>query len=141
MTVATAVRTAAQLDERAIEWLLASDEPGIRFQARRDLLGEKVALDHEILRGPMVRALFDGQQADGGFGVHAYGKWTGAHWRLVSLVELGIPEGESRALAAYETVLRWLFGAGHRRVPRIDGRHRRCASQEGTRWRLVCGLA
>jgi hypothetical protein len=47
-------------------------------------------------------------------------------------VELGIPMGEPRTLAAYETVLHWLTGKSHREsVPQIDGRFRRCASQEG----------
>ncbi|MFI5255050.1 MAG: hypothetical protein ACHQ15_06305, partial [Candidatus Limnocylindrales bacterium] len=78
-----------------------------------------------------VRGLLDGQQPDGGFGRHAYGKWRGAHWRLVSLVELGIPAGEPRALAALETVLAWLMAESHRRVPVIARRARRCASQEG----------
>jgi hypothetical protein len=64
--------------------------------------------------------------------VHPYGKWRGAHWRLVSLVELGVPAGEPRCVAAAETVLDWLTGAGHRRgVKVIDGLARRCASQEG----------
>jgi hypothetical protein len=120
-------------DRAAIDWLLGSDEPGIRLQARRDLLGQAAADDDAgVLDGPRVQALFEGQQADGGFGVHAYAKWTGAHWRLVSLVELGVPGGEPRALAALETVLDWLTGAGHRsNVPVLAGRARRCASQEG----------
>lgn len=82
--------------------------------------------------GPMVRALLSGQQADGGFGVHPYRKWTGAHWRLVSLVELAVPAGESRALRAAEIVLGWLTGRSHRsRIAEVDGLTRRCASQEG----------
>jgi hypothetical protein len=65
-------------------------------------------------------------------GVHPYKKWQGAHWRLVSLVELGVAPGEPRAVAAAETVLDWLTGAGHRRgIRTIDGLVRRCASQEG----------
>jgi hypothetical protein len=124
--------TAGRRDHDGLDWLLTSDEPGIRMQARRDLLDQDAADDAaRVLDGPMVRALLDGQQADGGFGGHAYGKWTGAHWRLVSLVELGLPPGEPRALAAYETVLHWLFGVSHRRVPRIESRYRRCGSQEG----------
>ena len=119
--------------ERAIEHLLASSEPGIRMQARRDLLGEDASDDvKHVLDGSAVRALLSGQRDDGGFGVNVYSKWRGAHWRLVSLVELGIPAGDPRAIAAYETVLDWLLGASHRRnVPLIDGRFRRCASQEG----------
>ena len=92
-----------------VEWLLASDEPAIRGMARRDLLG--VPADDELSRtteGPMVRALLADQQPDGGFGGHPYRKWTGAHWRLVSLVELEVPAGEPRTMAAADRVLRWL---------------------------------
>jgi hypothetical protein len=37
-----------------------------------------------------IAQLLDGQEPDGGFGVGPYSKWKGAHWRLISLVELGI---------------------------------------------------
>ena len=76
--------------------------------ARRDLLGEDVADAGEVLDGPMVRTLLSGQCRDGGFGVHPYRTRAGAHWRLVSLVELGIPPGEPRAVRAADTVLGWL---------------------------------
>ena len=117
----------------AVGWLLQSTEPAIRVLARRDLLDEPVDDSHdEVLAGPLVRGLLAGQQPDGGFGVHPYRKWTGAHWRLVSLVELEVPAGEPRALAALETVLAWLTGSSHRsNVPVINGLARRCASQEG----------
>jgi hypothetical protein len=117
----------------AATWLLDSKEPAIRHLTRRDVLGERVDPDpEEILAGPIVRALLGGQQPDGGFGGHPYKKWTGAHWRLVSLVELGVPAGEPRALAAADRVLAWLTGEAHRRgVKVIDGLARRCASQEG----------
>jgi hypothetical protein len=86
----------------------------------------------QIRTGPIVRTLLSGQKADGGFGVHPYQKWTGAHWRLVSLVELGIPAGFRPAVKATDLVLKWLLGEAHlRNVPKIDGRYRRCASQEG----------
>ncbi|MDP8904741.1 MAG: hypothetical protein M3N29_05410 [Chloroflexota bacterium] len=122
-----------ELDAKAVDWLLKSDEPGIRLQARRDVLGEPAHDDAaQVLEGPRIKALLAGQQPDGGFGVHPYTKWIGGHWRLVSLVELGLPAGEPRALSAYETVLAWLLSKRHRdNVPCIDGRYRRCASQEG----------
>jgi hypothetical protein len=108
----------------AVDRLLESPEPAIRRLARRDLLGEESADD--VLSGELVQALLVDR------GVHPYGKWGGAHWRLVSLVELGIPAGERRAVAAAETVLAWLTGVGHRkRIRTIAGRVRRCASQEG----------
>jgi hypothetical protein len=126
----------------AISWLLASEEPAVRAQARRDLLGEDATDDaRRVLEGPAVRALLAGQRADGGFGVHPYKKWQGAHWRLVSLVELELPPGEPRAVAAAETVLAWLTGPGHRRGIRVvDGLVRRCASQEGNALAACCRL-
>jgi hypothetical protein len=120
-------------ESAALEWLLESDEPGVVFQTKRDLLGEADPAEAaRVLEGPKVRALLAGQQKDGGFGVNVYAKWAGAHWRLVSLVELGVPAGEPRCVAAAETVLAWLTGKAHRAaVKTVDGLARRCASQEG----------
>lgn len=128
----TAPSTTAR-DAQAIDWLLAADEPGIRLHTRRDLLGEDVSFGAaQVTSGPWMRQLLAGQRPDGGFGGHPYKKWDGAHWRLVSMVELGMPPGEPHALAAAETVLNWLLGKGHRsNVPVIEGRARRCGSQEG----------
>src|SRR5207245_5599073 len=86
----------------------------------------------QIPQGPQVQLLLSGQMTDGGFGVHPYQKWTGAHWRLVSLVELGIPSGFRPAVKATDLVLKWLLGESHlSNVPKISGLYRRCASQEG----------
>jgi hypothetical protein len=126
----------------AVEWLVASPEPGIRLQARRDLLGEAPTEDAaQILEGPLVRELLRGQQDDGGFGGHPYHKWAGAHWRLVALVELAIPSGEARAIAALDTVLDWVTGTSHlRNVPIINELPRRCGSQEGNALAVACRL-
>jgi len=121
----------------AIEWLLQSRDPSVRYFTRVDVLDEPrdssaVRVDlAQIPRGARVKKLLAGQRKDGGFGVHPYHKWTGAHWRLVSLVELGI--GATRqTLAAAETVLRWLGSEEHRREIRmINGRMRVHASMEG----------
>jgi hypothetical protein len=117
----------------AVEWLLGSNEPAIRYLTRRDVLGEDVEPDPEaLLAGRKIRALLSGQGSDGGFGGHPYKKWTGAHWRLVSLVELGVPALNPQALAAAETVLAWLTGTRRlRSIEVIDGLARRCASLEG----------
>ncbi len=128
--------TGQRLDQgcAAIEWLLDSREPAIRLMTRRDVLRERIDDDEwaEVLQGPLVRKLLEGQRRDGSFGVHPYRKWTGAHWRLVSLVELQVPQGEARVEAACETVLTWLCGDKHRNtIETIDGLTRRCASQEG----------
>ena len=125
-------------NDPAIEWLLQSEDPSIRYLTLTEVLGEPVdspeaqSARKQIPAGPRVRALLAGQRPDGGFGVHPYQKWGGAHWRLVSLVELGFPAGEQRALAAIGQVLRWLTGDTHRRaIKKINGLTRRCASQEG----------
>src|SRR2546430_9791659 len=77
----------------------------------------------------MIAGLLEGQRADGSFGVHPYTKWTGAHWRLVSLAELGVPGRSRAARAAANTVLDWIATpsepvvvAGHEsRHPSIAG--------------------
>lgn len=120
-------------DQIAIDWLLASDEPGIRLQVRRDLLGD--AADDDLKRvvdGPLMQQLLADQEADGSFGVHPYTKWRGAHWRLVSLVDLGLPAGEPHAAAAASTVLDWLDGeVDPAQLRTLQGRYRGHASQEG----------
>jgi hypothetical protein len=124
--------------------LCSCDEPAVRYLTRRELLGDRdgAAADAaQLLEGPKARALLAGQQPDGGFGVHPYRKWTGAHWRLVSLVELAAPAGEPRLQAAASTVLDWLTSRPHRqRVQVTDGLTRRCASQEGNALAVACRL-
>src|SRR5712691_10552756 len=117
----------------AVTWLLNCDEPAIWLMTRRDVLGEQADEDAgQVLAGAKVRALLSGQQPDGGFGVHPYAKWTGAHWRLVSLVELGIPPGQSGAVKMSEQVLDWLTSEKHRSgIKKVDGRVRAHASMEG----------
>jgi hypothetical protein len=108
-----------------VDWLLSCEEPAVGRMARRDLLGEPPP---DFVAGPWVRALLDGLDDPG----HPYRKWIGAHWRLVSLVELEVPAGHPQAVAATGPVLRWLTGNAHRKgVKIIDGLARRCASQEG----------
>jgi hypothetical protein len=85
-----------------------------------------------------IAALLEGEYRDGPGRVrpHAYKKWGGAHWRLVSLAELGVTIETAGARPALEEawaqVVDWLLGASHlANVPVIDGRYRRCGSQEG----------
>jgi hypothetical protein len=122
----------------AVNWLLQSEDPSIRYLTLTEILDkpqdspEVESARKQIFQGPKVRVLLSGQRTDGGFGVHPYQKWTGAHWRLVSLVELGIPSGFRPAVKATDLVLKWLLGDAHLgNVPKINGLYRRCASQEG----------
>jgi hypothetical protein len=135
-------------NERAIRWLLSSSDPSVRYFTHTDLLetpaeSEAVqASKRQIPNSERVQILLTGQHPDGGFGVHPYHKWTGAHWRLVSLVELGVPPGFAPALRAVEQELAWLTGDQHRlhAIQLIEGRTRRCASQEGNALAVCCRL-
>src|SRR5713226_886975 len=122
----------------AVDWLLGSEDPSVRYLTLTDVLDEPsdsrkvLEARKQIPNGRAVKALLSGQQSNGGFGVHPYQKWTGAHWRLVSLVELGTPSGFRPAVKTTDLVLKWLGSEAHlRNVPKINGRYRRCASQEG----------
>lgn len=126
-----------------MEWLLRSTEPAIRGMARRDLLDEPEPPDlGRVLDGPLVRGLLADQQPDGGFGGPPYNKWTGAHWRLVSLVELEVPPREPRAMAALDTVLDWLTARS--RLTRVrttrGGLPLSDASIEGNALAVTCRL-
>jgi hypothetical protein len=126
--------------DRGVELLLRSSEPLIRYRALLDLVGvawddPRVTEAHAAIpEGPIVRALLTDAP-----GRHPYSKWIGAHWRLASLMDLGLPV-DIPALRdpleqALEAVMRWLTGPRDKpralKGPVIRGLHRRCASQEG----------
>ena len=119
--------------------LLESKEPGIRRSAELEFIGEATTPREAVFEGELFQALLSGQRDDGGFGVHPYRKWSGAHWRLVSLVELGAPPGDSRLQRAVDTVLRWL-GERRLRVKTVDGLPRNCASIDGNALMVCCRL-
>lgn len=124
----------------AVAWLLADGDPAVRALVRQDLLGEDVPAGAG-LDSPIVRGLLAGRQADGTWPGNPYRKWTGGHWRLVSLVEIGVPPGHPDACAAAGPVLD--YWAGRRRlgsVPVVEGKARRCASQEGNALAVGCRL-
>jgi hypothetical protein len=132
---------------RAIEWLLEDNEPSVNYLALTELLNEPDnspaarKAKSKIAKSDRVMALFSGQKPDDGFGCHPYNKWMGAHWRLVSLVELALPEGDKRAVKAANTVLDWLTSPAHQKSIRlINGLTRRCASQEGNALAVCCRL-
>lgn len=116
----------------AIAWLAASPEPAVRRVAQQEFLGQPWS-GGSVSGGRIVGSLLAGQQADGSFGVHPYRKWTGAHWRLVSLADLGVTTADAPSMRqAAGTVLDWLHSDQHRsQIHTINGLTRRCASQEG----------
>jgi hypothetical protein len=129
-----------------VDVVLKSDEPSVRWKVRTRVLGEEPtsrsirALQEEIRTSPRARRLIDGQAAENR---GTYVKWSGRHWVMISLADLGYPAGDPalEPVAAkvmktwlapnyfteYDTLTR-LKKPG---VPVMNGRHRRCASQQG----------
>ena len=150
-----------QMDRRIIDGLLNSDEPSIRWKMLINVLGETPAspacrkLQGEIKRSPRVRALLLRLDRKGHIVSRrsVYDKWQGAHWVLSTLADIGYPPGDKSLEPAAKDVLDcWLddyyFHQFEPRtpsqiyqkkgVPVIDGRFRRCASQQGNAlWSLL----
>jgi hypothetical protein len=124
----------------AIAARLAADaDPAVRVLARRDLLGEP-GPDEDVLSSPIVCGLLAGLEERSVLG-RPYSKWAGAHWRLVSLVELGVPAGYGPAVRAAEAVLDgWAAADRLAGVLVVDGRRRMHASQEGNAVAVACRL-
>ncbi len=119
----------------AVNWLLESEDPSIIYLTRKEILGEDdselARIRRKIPSGPKVRALLSGQRPDGGFGVHPYRKWTGSHWRLVSLVQLRIPVDNKRARKAAREVANWLSRALQKSTTTVGKYPRKHASIYG----------
>ncbi len=122
---------------RIIDLLLNSDEPSIRLKVRVNVLGEdpdstKIArLRNEIRNSARVKTLLSERQADETIPRHPYSKWSGAHWILATLADIGYPPDDQSLLPMRDQVYGWLYSIGHKKsIKTIDGRVRRCASQE-----------
>ncbi len=140
--------------QQIIEALLSSEEPSIRYKVRVNVLCEDPGsrairrLQTEIKNSPRVRSLLRNRTAQGLLEPvsHPYKKWLGAHWVLATLADIGYPAGDKTLLPIRDQLLDcWLAQqaieehvcseapARHqdRGVPIIQGRARRCASQQG----------
>lgn len=75
----------------------------------------------------LVSSLLDNRDTTG----HAYRKWTGSHWLLTLLADLGCPPGDDSLRPLMEETFNcWLSKSHEKHIRQIDGRTRRCASQE-----------
>jgi hypothetical protein len=119
--------------EKLIERLCT--EPALAWKVTVSLLGkeenspEARRAQAQVREAPLVRDLIATCDRQHG----AYKKWDGAHWVLSILADLGYPAGDEslRPLMEY-TFDTWLSREHETRHVRvIDGRVRRCASQEG----------
>ncbi len=148
------------------ERLLASAEPSVRWKVRTRVLGESpdspavVGLCQEIKESDRVKMLLSNRNAAGQLEPvrNVYAKWQGAHWVLSHLADLGYPAGDESLIPIRDQVLDcWLedqyfkeFEAKSKSlayskegVPVMQGRHRRCGSQQGNAlWSILqLGLA
>jgi hypothetical protein len=93
------------------------------------------AAARSVRASPLVADLLAGRDRSG----RAYRKWTGSHWVLSLLADLGCPPGdESLRPLMEETFACWLGEAHKKHIRSLDGRVRRCASQEG--YAVWCSL-
>jgi hypothetical protein len=134
----------------AVNRLLDSDEPSVRFKVLINVLGKDATssaikqLRDEIQASPRVQRLLAERDEEGNIHYHPYAKWYGAHWVLADLADIGYPPGDASLIPLRERVYGWLFGQSHQSgIKTINGRVRRCASQEGNAiyYLLTLGLA
>ncbi len=120
-----------------IERLLASDELSIRYKILANVLETDTdlvkmkKLQNLIKKSPRVLTLLSERGRDSKVPYHPYNKWRGAHWILACLSDLGYPAGDKTLIPLREQVYDWLFSKKHEQhIKEINGRVRRCASQE-----------
>jgi hypothetical protein len=148
-----------------LERLISDSDPCLRYKARLRLLGEDprsasmCELAERVKDSPRLRTLLQQRGSDGRIPGEVYAKFTGAHWVLSLLAEFDYPPGDASLIPLRDQVYEnWLSPAyltdrvvakeassykSRPGVPWIQGRARRCASQQGNAlWStLKLGLA
>ncbi len=106
----------------ALAWKVA-----VRVQGRDEDSPDARAASELVRQSPLAQQVIDTCNRKQG----VYKKWDGSHWVLSLLADLGYPPGDEtlRPLmeATFET---WLSSRHLKSVQVLDGRTRRCASQE-----------
>ena len=146
-----------------VDRLLKSDEPSVRWKLRAEVLREPAdsaamrRLREQVRRSPRAQALLKARGPDGRslLSKGVYAKWQGSHWVLAALADLGYPPGDEALRPMAEQVQEaWLADDFYqeyeatskasayngRGVPVMQGRYRRCASQQGNALRSICAL-
>lgn len=120
-----------------IDRLLTSDDPCLHFRTLVYALEEDPAsprvqqIRQAVRSSPRVKALLSLRDESNRIPYGSYTKWFGSHWTLATLAELGYPPGDESLIPLREDLLAWLLGAAHwKSIKTINGRVRRCASQE-----------
>lgn len=148
-----------------VDRLLESDDPCVQYKTLLRVQGEDPVsktmrkLAGEIKVSKRVRRLLSVRDANGRTPGHVHALYTGAHWILAILADMGYPPGDEELLALRDQVYERCLHPEHTAervvereaerdkyrpgVPIIQGRARRCASQEGNAlWStLALGIA
>jgi len=139
-----------------LEKLLGSSDPSLLWKVRTQVLGEEPhgrrlrSLEEDVRQSPRVRAILQRRGRLGRLGTlrGVYYKWQGAHWALVRLADIGYPARDESLFPLRDRVLMTWLGPTYFRervacttsgayrvrrigVPLVEGRYRRCASQQG----------
>lgn len=139
--------------DSTIDRLLASGEPAIVYKTRVNVLGEDPSsgkirkLQKSVRESQLVKTLLRHRDATGRIAKPGgvYGKWQGAHWIMAILADIGYPRRDRSLYPVRDQLQDWWLGDrfydefiveskskvyGKRGVPVMQGRHRRCASQQ-----------
>jgi len=138
-----------------INELLKSNEPTIVYKTFVNILGEDFPskkikiLKNEIKNSARVKKLLSNRDNTGKIKncKNVYDKWQGSHWIMILLAELDYPENDKTLLSTVDELLNfWLKDYYFNEVlikkpsdvfkdktgvPFINGKYRRCASQQG----------
>jgi hypothetical protein len=139
MKADTLVPQLRKYPEPIIRWKMVKSEFS-NDQSRSDVQQTKIELESS----PIIQKLLSDRDNDGRIPYHPYNKWFGAHWVLSNLADLDYPGGDESLKPLLEQCYDWLLSKEHAKyIQLINGRVRRCASQEGNcvYYSLVLGLA
>lgn len=136
--------------EGCIQALADHPEPVIRWNLDRYVLEAQQTISaqqagmQELAASPIIKRLLSDRTADGTIPYNPYDKWFGAHWVLSILADLGYPQGDPVLKPLLEQCYQvWLSKDHEKHIRMINGRVRRCASQEGNciYYSIALGLA
>jgi hypothetical protein len=136
--------------KKYVQFLINHPEPIIRWKSTQVLMGYKPSLAETKNfietrdASAVIRGLLTNLGSDGYSVYHPYDKWFGSHWGLSILADLGYPAGDFSLRPLLEQCYGWLLSNEHQKnIRTINGRVRRCASQEGNCvfYSLALGIA